>query len=81
MSESWVVTYWIEHKGGGELFEAYRGSKRECIRIARHSASPMSHKGKQVLAFKTIIGTASSWDKHLRDEEEAIEQALMEYPR
>jgi len=71
LSDAWVVTYRLELRGRGMIiYEAYRGPKAECERIARHSAAPNTHAGHVVSAFKVITGPAQLWEDFLAENTE-----------
>jgi len=63
----WVVTYRVEHDAGMCIFEAYRGSKKECIRIAKHSVAPNFFEGHKITTWKPIIGPAKDWEDFLEE--------------
>jgi len=75
MTEPWVVTYQIEYMGEHRnidvlcrtTIEFFRGAEAECLRIARHSASPGRWEGKKITSFSVIIGPAKEWDEFLRE--------------
>jgi hypothetical protein len=67
MTAKWVVSYRVEYGGGMSIFEAYRGTKKECQRIANHSVAPNTFEGQKITAFETIIGPAKEWDQFLEE--------------
>ena len=67
--DEWVVTYRFYYEGGNFGIEEYfRGSERECRRIALGSVAPGSTQRGKVIAFDTVIGRASEWDEFIRSE-------------
>jgi len=63
----WVVTYRVDTENGFTIFEAYRGDKKECQRIAEHSMAPNTFEDKKVIAFHPIVGPANEWDEFLAE--------------
>jgi len=66
MTEQWVVTYRVETNDDNLIVEFYRGTREECVRIARHSAKGDSDE-EGTGSWRPIIGPADDWDKFLDD--------------
>jgi hypothetical protein len=49
-------------------FEAYRGLKQECLRIAKQSAPIDKWEGNKVLEYSVVVGIAKEWDDFLKEQ-------------
>jgi len=71
-TDQWVVAYYIDSIMGTELFELYRGTRKECERIVAHSAAPNStFAGLEVIGFRATAGPALLWEEYMKEIEQA----------